>query len=196
MRLTTIFPGLAALVFYSTALATGDQTAALYIQPISQSSPPAPALLAEIQYNVFSPQDAQVASFEFPDLPEDTKTFRVGTYDAATDAWTSSTSVASVDNFGKGYSPALILTVDLEGKVVGSACRAFKIDAGQTRDFGPQAVVRVVELGRQPELNKPVVLGADGKKGDVGEEKTLLQKYWWVMLIVVLLTLTGGGDGK
>lgn len=105
------------------------------------------------------------------------KLLRVGIYDPSARAWTSSTSVASADNFGKGYSPQILLSVDARtGDVVGAALKGVRIDAGQTRDFGPRAVVLVDAPGKQPELNKPVVLAPNGKKVEPEPEKTMLQK--------------------
>ncbi|CAJ2511544.1 Uu.00g071690.m01.CDS01 [Anthostomella pinea] len=200
MKPTNVLSGLVAIALASVASASAsasDNTAAaaIYIQPVSQS-PTAPAPLAQIQYNVAAPSEAEVTSYEAPELPADAKLVRIGVYDAAAKRWASSTSVASVENFGKGYSPTVLLSVNQRGDVVSAALRGVRIDAGQTRDFGPQAVVLVSEPGKQPELNQPVVLSPEGKKVEPGEEKSMLQKYWWVIGIVVLLSLTGGGGGE
>lgn len=80
-----------------------------------------------------------------------------------------------MDNFGKGYSPTLILSVDQKGDAFGAALKGVRIDAGQTRDFGPQALLLVTEPGKQPELNKPIVLSPEGKTV-VPEEKSFFQK--------------------
>ncbi|KAI1494633.1 hypothetical protein F5X96DRAFT_665526 [Biscogniauxia mediterranea] len=194
MKLSTIFPGLVALSLASLVSADG-QTAAIYVQPVSQS-PSAPAPLAEIQYDPAAASEAEIVSYEAPELPEDAKLVRIGVYNPSSKQWESSTSVASVENFSKGYSPTVILSVDQKGAVVGAALRGVGIDAGQTRDFGPQAIVLTTQPGKQPDLNKPVVLSPEGKTV-VPEEKTFLQKYWWLIGIVVLMTMTGGGgDGK
>ncbi|KAI0011735.1 hypothetical protein F4779DRAFT_572104 [Xylariaceae sp. FL0662B] len=175
MRLTTFFSGLVALALASLADAS-DRTAAIYIQPVSQS-PAAPAPLAEIHYDPAAASDAQIASYEAPEIPDEAKLVRVGIYNPSTKQWESSTSVASVENFSKGYSPTVMLSVDQKGDVIGAALRGVRIDAGQTRDFGPQALVLVTEPGRQPDLNKPIVLSPEGKKVEE-EEKTFFQKYY------------------
>ncbi|KAH7040507.1 uncharacterized protein B0I36DRAFT_310842 [Microdochium trichocladiopsis] len=124
------------------------------------------------------------------------KLLRIGVWDPSTATWASSTSVASAENFGKGYSPQIMLSVDARsGDVVGAALRGVRIDAGQTRDFGPKAVLLVDSPGKQPDLNKPVVLAPNGKKVEPVPEKTLLQKYWWVLAAGVLLAMSGGGEG-
>ncbi|KAI0025747.1 hypothetical protein F4780DRAFT_719749 [Xylariomycetidae sp. FL0641] len=192
MRPTTILSGLATLALAGLASAA-ERAAAIYIQPVS-SSPSAPAPLAELRYDVAAVSEAEVASYEAPELPDGTTLVRVGVYDPLTRDWTSSTSVASAENFAKGYAPALMLTVDTDGVPTGAALRGVRIDAGQTRDFGPKAMVMVTQPGKQPDLNKPVVLSPEGKQV-VPEEKSFFQKYWWVIGIVVLLTMSGGGDG-
>ncbi|OTA53436.1 hypothetical protein K449DRAFT_390270 [Hypoxylon sp. EC38] len=191
MRFSSLISGLAALVLASLVSAA-DRTAAIYIQPVSLS-PAAPAPLAEIRYDpAVAASDAEILSYEAPEIPDDTKLVRIGVYNPSTKQWESSTSVASVENFSKGYSPTLILSVDQRGDVISAALRGVRIDAGQTRDFGPQARVLVTEPGKQPELNKPIVLSPEGKNV-VEEERTFLQKYWWLIGIVVLMTMTGGG---
>jgi hypothetical protein len=51
-----------------------------------------------------------------------------------------------------------------------------KIDAGQTRDFAPKVLVRGVQQGKGPVLNKPVLLSPEGKVAQPEPEKTMLQK--------------------
>lgn len=162
------------------------QTAQIYIQPVGTTVPPAP--LAEITYDIAASSHdhaASVTSYEAPELPESASLVRIGVYDERLKEWTGATSVASVDNFGKGYSPHLLLSVDAttqakDGErntiVLGASLRGVRIDAGQTRDFGPQAKLLVTGKGKQPELNKPIVLSPEGKKVEK-EEKSFLQKF-------------------
>ncbi|KAK3683559.1 histone chaperone domain CHZ-domain-containing protein [Podospora appendiculata] len=219
MRLFALLPALLA------ATLAESRTMSIFLQPIT-SPETTPSLLAEIRYEAVeasSPSSAsepttpptttiasEVSSYEAPDLPEGAKLLRIGAYDEAAARWVSSTSVLSVDNFAKGYSPHFVLSVDGGddgnvdgGTVVGVACRGVRIDAGQTRDFGPQAVVVVAGKGKQPDLNKPVVLSPEGRKVEV-QEKTFLQKYmaflflvyWWALAIGVFFLATSGGDGN
>ncbi|KAI5862320.1 cyclin-domain-containing protein [Durotheca rogersii] len=189
--------GLTALALASLAsTAASDRTAAIYIQPVSLSAgepASAPAPLAEVRYDASA--GAEVVSYEAPELPEGTRLVRVGVWDAGGGRWASSTTVGSADNFGKGLAPALLLSVDARGDVLSAALRGVRIDAGQTRDFGPRALLLPSLPGRQPELNKPVVLSPEGKTV-APEEKTLFQKYWWVMAVVLLLTMSGGGGDQ
>ncbi|KAI1753717.1 cyclin-domain-containing protein [Xylaria castorea] len=189
----TILSGLAGLGLTRLANAS-ERTAAIYVQAVA-ASPAAPVPLAELQYDVFAPSEAQVLTYEAPELPDETRLVRVGVYDPAAKQWSSSTSVASVDNFDKGFSPALMLSVDHSGVPISAAIRGVRIDAGQTRDFGPQAMILVAEAGKQPDLNRPVVLSPEGKQV-VPEQKSMFQKYWWVIALVVMMSFLGGGDDK
>lgn len=177
MRVISIASALlgAASVVYAEA-----RTANIYIQPLGSSS--SPVLLAGLTYDSSAPDtasSASVTSYEAPDLPESTDLVRVGIYDASQKQWAGSTSVASAENFGKGYSPHFVLSVDGtsgDEVVLGASVRGVRIDAGQTRDFGPQASLLLTSRGKQPDLNKPIVLSPEGKKVEK-EEKTFLQKF-------------------
>ncbi|KAK0613822.1 hypothetical protein B0T14DRAFT_527061 [Immersiella caudata] len=199
MRLNTL---LSALLAGTAVLA---DTVPVFIQPIS-SSETSPALLIKISHDPLetttdptsAPQiSTEILSYEAPEIPDDVKLVRIGAYDSKAARWSSSTTVVSVENFGKGYSPHFILTLDANGKdLIGVACRGVRVDAGYTRDFGPQVKVVVAGRGKQPELNKPVVLSPEGKKVVPEAEKTFLQKYWWVLAIGAFMLISGGGDGK
>lgn len=191
MRLLT----LASAALAASSFASADpSTAQIYIQPVGGASSPVP--LAEIAYDITAPDDAaSVTEYEAPDLPESATLVRIGLYDARAKKWTGSTSVASAESFAKGYSPHFLLNVDAtkasgpgqEGgaaTVLGASLRGVRIDAGQTRDFGPQAKLVLTGWGKQPDLNKPVVLSPEGKTVEK-EEKTFFQKCVWNSLPVL-----------
>lgn len=189
MRVIALLSALCA-----AALVQADfHTAQIYVQPVENSE--SPSLLAEVAYDPSISGSSSIISYEAPEIPESTQLVRVGLYDVKSARWISGTTVASVDNFGKGYSPNLVLSVDEKGELLSAALKGVRIDAGQTRDFGPQAVVLPVLKGKQPELNKPIVLSPEGKKVEE-VEKTPLQKYWWVIAIIVFLAVSGGGGEK
>lgn len=181
MRLLTF----ASAVLAALPLISADgHTAQIYIQPIGDAS--APVRLAEVTYDIAAPDTAaMVTSYEAPELPETASLARIGLYDSRAKKWTGSTSVASVENFSKGYSPHFLLHVDATKtkgdeehlELLGASLRGVRIDAGQTRDFGPQARLVLTGHGKQPELNKPVVLSPEGKKLEKEPEKTFLQKF-------------------
>ncbi|RDW84625.1 hypothetical protein BP6252_02215 [Coleophoma cylindrospora] len=164
----------------------------IHMQPLTISSAPA-SPLAEIKYNP-STLAAELVAFEAPELSPEDKLVRIGVYDPATSTWKSSTSMTSAESFSKGYSPTFVISLDAQGGILGVTCKSGKIDAGQTRDFGPRVKVLKSGKGKLPELNRPIVL-KEGKLEEPVPEKTLLQKYWWVALgVVMILMTTGGGE--
>lgn len=171
---------LASLLGAASVVYAEARTANIYIQPLGSSS--SPVLLAGLTYDSSAPDtasSASVTSYEAPELPLSTELVRIGIYDTNQKQWAGSTSVASAENFAKGYSPHFVLSVDGtsgEEVVLGASVRGVRIDAGQTRDFGPQASLLLTSRGKQPDLNKPIVLSPEGKKVEK-EEKTFLQKF-------------------
>ncbi|KOS22119.1 hypothetical protein ESCO_001757 [Escovopsis weberi] len=204
MRITTLLSALCA----ATLASASPRTAQLYIQPLSppsssssssssSSPPPPPTPFAEIAYDASSPAAASVIAYEHPQTPPSPAgALRIGLYDPASARWLSGTSVAGAANFGKGFAPHVVLTVDAAGEVLGAACRGVRIDAGATRDFGPRAVVVVQGSAGVPELGRPVVVAPGGRKAAEEPEKTFLQKYWWMIAIAVLMAMSGGGPEK
>ena len=161
----------------ATLATASPRTAQIYIQPLATTTTTNPEPLAEVSYDPLSFDATSIVAYEAPEIPETADLVRIGLYDPKSSQWISGTTVASAENFSKGFSPNLILTVDArDGEVLSAACKGVRIDAGQTRDFGPKAVVLVEAKGKQPELNKPVVLSPEGRKVEE-EEKTFLQKY-------------------
>ncbi|KAH6688409.1 hypothetical protein F5X68DRAFT_231036 [Plectosphaerella plurivora] len=184
------------------ALVTANpRIAQVYYQPITVAET-TPLPLADITFDPFSPSTAEVSSYEAPDLLTAFETHpageeqlvRIGLYDPKKAAWISSVGVASAATFTeKGYSPHISLHVDEAGRVLGAGARGVGIDAGQTRDFGPQAVITVAREGKGVEVGRPVELGVDGRKKVEEAPKSLIQKYWWVIGILVFVML-GSGD--
>lgn len=157
----------------ATLAAADPRTAQIYLQPVSPSTKP--EHLAEISYDPLSVDTASVVTYEAPEIPDSADLVRIGLYDPKSSQWISGSTVASTENFSKGYSPNFLVTVDSKGEVLSVALKGVQVDAGYTRDFGPKAVVLVESKGKQPELNKPIVLSPEGKKVEE-QEKTFLQK--------------------
>jgi hypothetical protein len=167
------------------ALVTASQRIAqVYYQPITAAEA-TPLPLADVTFDPFSPSTASVSSYEAPDLltafeehpAGEEQLVRIGLWDPKRGAWISSVGVASAATFTeKGISPHITLHVDEAGRVLGAGARGVGIDAGQTRDFGPQAVITVARDGKGVEVGKPVVLGVDGRKKVEEPPKSLLQK--------------------
>jgi hypothetical protein len=166
------------LAFWGQALLSSAESPLLdetkvYISPLSATS--TPTLLAEISYNP-STLSASISSFEPPELSPDFQFARIGIFDPAAQKWKSATSLTSAESFAKGYRPTIVLNLNAQGDVLGVSVSSGKIDAGQTRDFGPKVVVKRMEEQKGPELNKPVVLSPEGKVATPEPEKTMLQK--------------------
>lgn len=172
MKLVHILAALCAPILAASSDLIDHAT--ISIQSVESSSAPV-VPLAEIKYNP-STLSAELISFEAPELSPDSKLLRVGIYDVATSSWKSSTSTTSAESFAKGYSPTFVLSLDAQGGVIGVSLKSGKIDAGQTRDFGPKVKVLKTAKGKAPELNRPVVLSPEGKLEEPVTEKTLLQK--------------------
>lgn len=190
----------AVLAAAASVVTAQPQTAQIYIQPLGASSSNAsPAPLAEITYDLSSSgsespsteySQAEVISYEVPDLPDTASLVRIGLYDPSRKEWIGATSAASVENFGKGYSPHFLVNVvspegNKKAELLGASLKGVRIDAGQTRDFGPQVKLVVASRGKQPELNRPVVLSPEGKKVNEKEEKTFLQKFVFSLLAIL-----------
>lgn len=169
MRIASLLSALCA----ATIVSAVERTTEIWIQPVEAVQKP--SVLAEVSYDLAALSASSVTSYEAPDLPDDTKTVRIGIFDKKSKQWVSGSTVASVDNFKKGYSPNFLLSVDSKGEVVSAAIKGIKVDAGYTRDFGPKVVVLPEIKGKQPELNKPVVLSPEGKREEV-QEKSFIQK--------------------
>jgi hypothetical protein len=172
MKFLPILPALFVLAFAASSELIDSTT--VYIQSVGSSATPV-IPLAKIKYNP-STLSAELASFDFPELDPEAKLLRVGVYDVSTSSWKSSTSTTSAESFGKGYSPTLVLSLDAQGGVIGISLKSAKIDAGQTRDFGPKVKVLKTAKAPTPALNRAVVLSPEGKLEEPVVEKSMLQK--------------------
>jgi hypothetical protein len=185
-----------AVVVTSSSPDVPSTTTTICLQSIAK--PPVPFVhLAEIQYDP-STLSAEFASYDAPELSSKVKLVRIGTCDTATHVWKSSTSITSAESFNKGYAPVIILSLDTHGSVIGVTCKSSKVDAGQTRDFGPKVKVVKMTKGKKPDLNRPVVVSKEGTVEGEVPEKTMLQKcvmvefQMYYLLTNFLQVLVGG----
>jgi len=169
----------AAFLFAALSTANGNSDVSIITTTVclqSIASTPLPVIpLAEIQFDPFT-LSAEFVTFDAPELSSEANLIRIGVCDTATQAWKSSTSVTSVDSFSKSYAPIIILSLDTHGNVIGVTCKSVKIDAGQTRDFGPKVKVVKMTKGKRPELNRPIVISKEGTEEGELPEKTMFQK--------------------
>jgi hypothetical protein len=176
MKLSNLLWGLFAPLIVASASDAAEfpNSVQISIQPVSTTSLPITPL-ATLKYNPLAGA-VDVSDYAHPELSPETKLLRVGVYDASTKQWKSAISTTSTENFGRGIRPTIVLSLDVEGEVIGVAVKGSVIDAGQTREFGVRAKVVGMKMGRGPELNKPVVLSKEGTLEEPEVEKTLLQR--------------------
>ncbi|TQS34263.1 hypothetical protein Golomagni_05361 [Golovinomyces magnicellulatus] len=182
---------------HATELA--QKTATISFQPIGTDNWE-PRTLATITFDSLS-LDTELTFYETPlaselfytDHPPRSKYLRLGIYDVVNASWASSTTLTSKENFAKGYSPTITINFDTEGEIIGVSVKGHRIDAGETRDFGPKIKVVQMTKGPRPYLNRPVVL-KEGKVEEIIPEKSFLQKYWWIILAALMVIMSAKGD--
>lgn len=175
MKLSIITFALFAALIAGESSLVESRSETISIQSIdTDSSPIVP--LAEIHYDP-SALKAEFSSYDAPEISSQAKLVRIGVYNPATKSWQTSTSVTSANSFNKGYAQTIILSLDAHGDVLGVSCKSAKIDAGQTRNFGPKVrTVRMVK-GKTPELNRAIVASKDGTVEGEEPEKTFFQRW-------------------
>ncbi|KHJ32191.1 hypothetical protein EV44_g0178 [Erysiphe necator] len=200
MNITGFF---ATIFFIAYRAQAARKTAVVSLQPVDIHNPGKPTTLATISFDSYT-FDAEFSSYETPILSDlisenrsksDIKYFRVGIYDVVNESWASSTTISSVETFAKGYSPIFIINCNMEGVIESVSVKGHKIDAGMTRDFGPQIHVLKMSKGPRPYLNRPVVL-KEGKVEAPVPEKSFLQKYWWLIAAALMVIISAKGDSE
>ncbi|RKF60564.1 hypothetical protein OnM2_049041 [Erysiphe neolycopersici] len=198
MKITSLH---ATFFIWAITAQSTRKTEVIYLEPIDFSNYYQPTKLATISYDPFI-LDTEFSSYETPILSElfpddhpepNIKYFRVGIYDVTTASWTSSTTLTSVETFAKGYSPTFTVNFNQEGTIDSVSVKAYRIDAGATRNFGPKIKVMRMINGPKPYLNKPVIL-KEGKVEVPVPEKSFLQKYWWLIAAALMLIVSTKGD--
>lgn len=174
MKLPIIAFALFAALVASESHLVENRSETISIQSIDTN--PSPIVpLAEIRYDP-STLNAEFTSYDAPEISSQAKLVRIGLYDPATESWRTSTSVTSVNSFNKGYAQTILLSLDTRGNVLGVSCKSAKIDAGQTRDFGPKIKAVTMVKGKTPELNRPIIASKDGTMEGEEPEKTFFQR--------------------
>ena len=167
MKLLSLLLSLCSVTFAERQTSNEERTATISLQPLLPIPPP-PSVLATVSYNP-STLSASLTSFEPPILPDDDSLLRISLSSS------QSSTLTSAQTFQKGYRPIFLLSLNAAGDIISVSVKGERIDAGQTRDFGPKIVVKGMELARGPVLNRPVVLKEGKLEGEV-VNKTLLQK--------------------
>ncbi|KAL4976524.1 hypothetical protein BDW66DRAFT_150883 [Aspergillus desertorum] len=186
------FSILAFLIFFSSsAFAYSPQLEILY-WPVANSEPSA---LAHVSYDPASLK-SELVDFSPPtDRSHDLA--RVGFYVATPTnrkLWVgtliSPSALVGVDSMQK---PTLRLHVSPSNEIY-HVSLGFTAASSTYSSESIEVEIVASELGPSPHLNRPIVVGPDGKNPEEQPEKSLFQKYWWVLLIVTFLAMSGGGE--
>jgi len=171
MRLTTALSfGLTLLT--SFAAAQTDKHIDIFAWPLSASKS---QTLAKLSYN---PEQATVLSYKAPALPAGEEIVRIGFHHPSTGSWSGIATSAA--NFAEGKDKKIQLLLNEQGEVYHIG---FKTSDWPTSSKGgskkDEMSVEVVPMkpASTIQLNKPIVLNAEGKLAGQPEEKTFLQKY-------------------
>lgn len=175
-------------------------------------SSPQPSTLAHVSYDPASRQSS-VVSYHPP--ADDGSLIRIGlaapsssTTDANSNPWTASLTSPESLTANKDRRPLLRLHLGPAGEVFHVS---ISVDANLNGTDSPAVELVGNEPGPRPQLNRPVVLGPDGKTPDEVVEKTFFQKYvclslfcpradsdryWWVFLLITLVAMSGSSEGQ
>ncbi|KAL6231776.1 hypothetical protein BDW75DRAFT_219332 [Aspergillus navahoensis] len=187
------FSILASLIFLScSALSSYSPQLEILYWPVAN---PEPSALAHVSYDPASLKSELIDYYPPTDPSYDLA--RVGFY------------VATLTNprqwVGTLISPSALMGDDSSQKPtlrlhVSPSKDIYHVSLGSTAvsstsSPGSIEIELVVDvLGPSPHLNRPIVIGPDGKNPEEQPEKTLFQKYWWVFLIVTFLAMSGGRE--
>ncbi|KAL4956187.1 hypothetical protein BDW69DRAFT_93268 [Aspergillus filifer] len=198
MRSLQSFKSLAILIAFlslasSTLSAYSSQLEILY-WPIANS---APSVLARVSYDPASLKSDLIDYTPPTGALEDLA--RIGFYIATPEnpkQWVGILASSSALRGDDTQKPTLRLHLNPSNEIyhvsLGSAAAATSSSPSSPDSLSVEFVTD--EPGPSPYLNRPIVVGPDGKNPQEEPEKTLFQKYWWVLLIVTFLAMSGGGE--
>lgn len=171
MRLTAAL-SVALTLLSSFAAAQTDRQIDIFAWPLSASKSQS---LAKLSYNT---EQATVLSYKAPALPAGEEIVRIGFHHPSTGSWSG--IATSAVNFAEGRDKKIQLLLNEQGDVyhVGFKTSDWPSSSkgGSKKD---EMSVEVVPMkpASTIQLNKPIVLNAEGKLTGQPEEKTFLQKY-------------------
>ncbi|KAL4793777.1 hypothetical protein BDV19DRAFT_390759 [Aspergillus venezuelensis] len=198
MRSFQSFNSLAILIAFlsltSSALSAYSPQLEILYWPIADS---APSVLAHVSY------DPASLKFDLIDYTPPTGALedlvRIGFYIATPEnskQWVGTLASSSALRGDDSQKPTLRLHISPSNQIyhvlLGSATSSTSSPPSSSDSLNIELVTD--ELGPGPYLNRPIVVGPDGKNPEEEPEKTLFQRYWWVLLIVTFLAMSGGGE--
>ncbi|KAL3460567.1 hypothetical protein BJX64DRAFT_183569 [Aspergillus heterothallicus] len=179
----------------SIALASYAPQLEILYWPVSN---PQPSSLAHISY------DPATLKSDLVDFTPPSATYtsedlvRVGFYISTPTnpkQWVGTLTSFAAIRGSDGQKPTLRLHISSSNEVYSISLAAATSSASTSSSSdGLHLHVVTEELGPRPYLNRPIVVGPDGKSPEEVPEKTLFQKYWWVFLILTFLAMSGGGE--
>ncbi|KAL4923259.1 uncharacterized protein BDV17DRAFT_247261 [Aspergillus undulatus] len=180
------------LALVSSALSSYSPQLEILYWPVANSEP---SVLAHVIYDPASLK-ADLIDYSPPTDPSQGLT-RIGIYIATPTnpkQWVGMLASSSALRGDDSQRPTLRLHISPANEVyhvsLGSATTSTSLSSSDSLNIE----LVTDELGPTPHLNRPVVVGPDGKNPEEEPEKTLFQKYWWVLLIVTFLAMSGGGE--
>jgi len=171
MRFTAAL-SFALTLLSSVAAAQTDKQIDIFAWPLSASKSQS---LAKLSYNL---EEATVISYKALALPADEEIVRIGFHHPQTGSWSGIATSAA--NFAEGKDKKIQLLLNEQGEVyhVGFKTSDWPTSAkGGSKKDDMSVEVVPMKPASTIQLNKPVVLNADGKLAGQPEEKTFLQKY-------------------
>lgn len=171
MRFTAAL-SFALTLLSSAVVAQTDKQIDIHAWPLSASKSQS---LAKLSYN---PEEATVLSYKALALPAGEEIVRIGFHHPSTGSWSGIATSAA--NFAEGKDKKIQLLLNEQGEVyhVGFKTSDWPTSAkGGSKKDDMSVEVVPMQPASTIQLNKPVVLNADGKLAGQPEEKTFLQKY-------------------
>lgn len=171
MRLQLVVSLLLTFICSLASAAEQERSIDIFAWPLSASKPQTFAKVS------FTANNASIKSFTSPSIPGTDDVVRVGFYHSS-GSWSGIATAAS--NFAPEKSKKLRLHVKPNGELYHVGFRAGdEVPNAKGSKAKENLLVEVVKMtpGPTPQLNKPVVVSADGTAEEKEPEKTFLQKY-------------------
>ncbi|KAL2836046.1 hypothetical protein BJY01DRAFT_222582 [Aspergillus pseudoustus] len=186
---------LAVLSLSTITLASYAPQLEILYWPVSN---PQPSVLAQVSYDPTSLR-SDLIDFTPPGAADTSEDLvRVGFYiptPTNPKQWVGTLTSFAALHGDNAQKPTLRLHISPSNEVY-SVSLASDPSSTFSSSSSPNLHLEIVtdELGPRPHLNRPIVVGPDGKSPEEVPEKTLFQKYWWVFLILTFLAMSGGGE--
>ncbi|KAL4803902.1 hypothetical protein BDV18DRAFT_32884 [Aspergillus unguis] len=184
-----LFPIFLSILSLSVSVLSYSPQLEILYWPVANSQP---SVLAHVSYDPASLKSDLIDFIPPSDTSEELA--RVGFYIATPTnpkQWVGTLTSSSALRGDDAQKPTMRVHVSLSNEIYHVSIGSDTASASSSDGIRVELVAD--ELGPSPHLNRPVVVGPDGKNPEDQPEKTMFQKYWWVFLIVTFLAMSGGG---